>query len=89
MELLLALFQQDDLELTVVSLALVTDHYLALIDTMQKITPAIRTDCLVVAARLILLKSQVLLPKPPASIIEDEDITARAYCNLHGFWSSK
>ncbi len=71
MDLLLSLIEQEDLEITAISLARVTDQYLAYIDTLQKITPDILTDFLVVAARLILLKSQVLLPKPPAGIIED------------------
>jgi len=73
MDLLLALIEQEELEITAISLAQITDQYLAYLNTLQHLTPDTLTDFLVVAARLLLLKSQVLLPKPPPSILADEE----------------
>jgi segregation and condensation protein A len=73
MDLLLSLIEQEELEITEISLAQVTDQYLAYVADMQELTPDDLTDFLVLASRLILLKSQVLLPRPPASIIDDEE----------------
>jgi len=85
MDLLLALIEQEELEITKIALAQVTDQYLEHIETLKQaspepaewVTPDALTDFLVVAARLVLLKSQTLLPKPPPSIIsEDEEDSA-------------
>ncbi|RME43246.1 MAG: chromosome segregation protein ScpA [Caldilineae bacterium] len=73
MDLLLALIEQEELEITAISLAQITDQYLAYLNTLQHLTPDTLTDFLVVAARLLLLKSQVLLPKPPPSILAEEE----------------
>jgi segregation and condensation protein A len=77
MDLLLALIEKDDLEITKISLAQVTDQYLGWIRTLQTLTPDSLTEFLVIAAKLIQIKSEVLLPKPPPSIIalEQEDDT--------------
>ena len=73
MDLLLALIEQEELEITKISLAQVTDQYLKYIETLKEISPDALTEFLVVAAKLILLKSQTLLPKPPPSVILDEE----------------
>ncbi len=73
MDLLLALIEQEELEITKISLAQVTDQYLKYIETLKEISPDALTEFLVVAAKLILLKSQMLLPKPPPSVILDEE----------------
>jgi len=77
MDLLLGLIEQEDLEITQIALAKVTDQYLEYIHTLQTVTPDALTDFLVVAARLVLIKSQVLLPKPPPSVLDpdEEDTT--------------
>ena len=73
MDLLLALIEQEELEITTISLAQVTDQYLKHIESLKEISPDALTEFLVVAAKLILLKSQTLLPKPPPGIIEEDE----------------
>lgn len=73
MDLLLSLIEQEDLEITQISLARVTDQYLGYIRSIQDISPDTLTEFLVVAAKLILIKSQVLLPKPPPGILDEEE----------------
>lgn len=71
LDLLLNLIEQEQLDITKISLALVTDQYLAYLDILRAIDPDELTDFLVVAAKLILIKSEALLPRPPASIIDE------------------
>jgi segregation and condensation protein A len=73
LDLLLSLIEKEELDITKISLARVTDQYLAHIKIIEPIQPDELTDFLVVAAKLILIKSQVLLPRPPASLIEEEE----------------
>ena len=73
MDLLLSLIEQEDLEITQISLAKVTDQYLARINAMPDINADELADFLVVAAKLILIKSQVLLPKPPPGILDEDE----------------
>jgi segregation and condensation protein A len=73
LDLLLSLIEQEELDITKLALAQVTDQYLAYIDILKELEPDILTDFLVVAAKLVLIKSKALLPKPPAIIDEAED----------------
>ena len=73
MDLLLDLIEREELEITRISLAQVTDQYLDYVTSLQEINPDNLTDFLVVASRLILLKSQVLLPKPPPGVIDEAE----------------
>ncbi len=73
LDLLLSLIEQEELDITKVSLAQVTDQYLAYLDVIQETDPDELTDFLVIAAKLILIKSAVLLPRPPASVVEDDE----------------
>ena len=61
------------MEITKISLAHVTDQYLGYVTTLQEISPDNLTDFLVIASKLIFIKSMVLLPRPPASIVDDEE----------------
>ena len=72
MDLLLDLIEREELEITEISLAQITDQYLSYVNRLKEITPDTLTDFLAVASRLLLLKSQVLLPSPPTSIAEEE-----------------
>ena len=72
MDLLLELIEQEEMEITEISLAQVTDQYLAYVSDLKAISPDNLTDFLVVASKLLFIKSQVLLPRPPPSIIETE-----------------
>jgi segregation and condensation protein A len=72
LDLLLSLIEREELDITRVSLAQVTDQYLAYLDAIEEVHPEILADFLVVAAKLILIKSQALLPRPPAAAAESD-----------------
>ena len=72
LDLLLHLIEREELDITKISLAQVTDQYLAYIDQVEELHAENLADFLVVAARLILIKSQMLLPRPKSSSAVDE-----------------
>ena len=73
LDLLLQLIERSELDITTVSLALVTDQYLAYIHQMQ--VPADEISAfLVVAAKLLQIKSEALLPRPPLREAGEEDL---------------
>ncbi len=73
LDLLLQLIEHAELEITSVSLAQVTDQYLAYIHQLK--VPADEISAfLVVAAKLIQIKSEALLPRPPAREAGEEDL---------------
>ena len=75
LDLLLHLIEREELDITQVSLAQVTNQYLEYLADLSERDPDSLADFLVVAAKLLLIKSRVLLPRPPASISsEEEDI---------------
>ena len=75
LDLLLRLIERDEMDITQVSLARVTDQYLTYLAALQKARVDDLAEFLVVAAKLILIKSRVLLPKPHAlGEQEEEDI---------------
>lgn len=73
LDLLLSLIEHEELDITKVALAQVTNQYLAYLDVITETDPDELTDFLVIAAKLILIKSQTLLPRPPPSVVEDEE----------------
>lgn len=62
LDLLLQLIEQQELNITQVSLAKVTDQYVAYIDQIENANPEELGDFLVIAAKLLLIKSRSLLP---------------------------
>ncbi len=75
LDLLLHLIERQELDITEVSLAQVTNQYLEYLAQMSERDPDSLADFLVVAAKLLLIKSRVLLPQPPAALPpEEEDI---------------
>ncbi len=75
LDLLLHLIEHEELDITQVSLAQVTNQYLDYLSQLSERDPDNLADFLVVAAKLLLIKSRVLLPQPPSSIgSEDEDV---------------
>ena len=62
LELLLALAERDEVDLFQVSLAVLTDSYLAELAAMERRNPGEMAEFLWLAARLLLLKSIRLLP---------------------------
>ena len=73
--LLLHLIEREELDITEVSLVAITDQYLCAIDTMQEIGADALADFLVVAARLLYIKSRGLLPHSEDE--EDEEESQR------------
>ncbi len=74
LDLLLQLIEQEQLSITSVSLAAVTEQYLKRLEQLgDRLTPADLADFLVVAAKLLLIKSQALLPYLTWDQEDDED----------------
>jgi segregation and condensation protein A len=64
LDLLLRLIEREELDITTIALAQVADEYLAQVRTMAAPDPAALSAFLVIAARLLLIKSRALLPRP-------------------------
>ncbi len=75
LELLLQLIEQRKLAVNQVSLAQVTDNYIAFLDQQTVREPAALAQFLVVASTLILIKSLSLLPGFKLSAEEKEEMT--------------
>ena len=73
LDLLLELIEREELDITRVSLAQVTDQFLSHLRVLEQLAIADIADFLVVAARLLLIKSEALLPHPPARPADEED----------------
>lgn len=73
LDLLLSLIQDQELDITKISLGKVTHQYLAHLDILKAFNPSDLTDFLVIAARLVLIKSEILLPQPPKSLAHDDE----------------
>ncbi len=63
LDLLLQLIEQNQLDISTVSLAEVTEQYLGALTGVEQRHPDELADFLVVAAKLLLIKSRVLLPQ--------------------------
>ncbi len=69
--LLLRLIEKNELDITQVALAQVTDEFMQRVDAMRAAMQIeVVAEFLAVAARLLLIKSRALLPKPPAAAKE-------------------
>lgn len=73
LDLLLSLIEREELDVTKVSLALVADQYLAYIALLREVSVANLADFLVIAARLLVIKSRSLLPTVEQEV-EEEDL---------------
>jgi segregation and condensation protein A len=72
LDLLLHLVERQELDITQVSLARVTDQFLEYIGRLGQRDPDTLASFLVVAAKLLLIKSRILLPQPPSSTISED-----------------
>lgn len=72
-DLLLHLIEREALNITAISLAQVTEQYLAQVEMLRENKIEQLVDFLVVAARLVLIKSRALLPQPPAKPAGEEE----------------
>jgi segregation and condensation protein A len=79
LDLLLQLIEKEELDINEVSLVAVTDQYLQTIEMMEDdLEAGALADFLVIASRLLYIKSRTLLPKPPVDDEEDEEDSADA-----------
>lgn len=76
LDLLLKLTEEKKMDITEISLARVTDQYLAYLKNLENIPLEDLANFLVVASRLILIKSRMLLPALELTEEEEEDIEA-------------
>ena len=74
LDLLLDLIERAELDVTTVSLAMVTDQYLVYIHGLEQAHPDEISAFLVIAAKLLQIKSEALLPRPPVHEPGDENI---------------
>jgi segregation and condensation protein A len=65
LDLLLHLIEREELDITRLSLAQVTDQYMQYLASMQRADAEQIAEFLVVAAKLLLIKSRLLLPQDP------------------------
>ena len=70
---MLHLIEREELDITKVSLAQVTDQYLEYISLLEELNAEFLADFLVIAAKLLLIKSEMLLPRPPRVLEEEEE----------------
>ena len=73
LDLLLQLIERAELDITKVALAQVTDQYLAYLHELDERKPDEVSAFLVIAARLLQIKSETLLPRPPVREPGEED----------------
>ena len=73
LDLLLHLIERAELDITRLALAEVTDQYLEHIRTLPDLTADEVSAFLVIAAKLIQIKSEALLPRPPVREVGEED----------------
>ena len=73
LDLLLQLIEQAELDITKLALAQVTDQYLAHMRSITTQQPEEVSAFLVIAAKLLQVKSEALLPRPPVREEGEED----------------
>jgi segregation and condensation protein A len=73
LDLLLTLIEKAELDITKLALAQVTDQFLAYLEQLTEKDPTEISYFLVVAAKLIQIKSEALLPVPPTRSPGEED----------------
>jgi|CXWL01.1.fsa_nt_gi segregation and condensation protein A len=68
LDLLLHLIEREELDITNIALVQVADQYMAYIRSTEQINLDVLADFIYIGARLLLLKSRALLPRPPAGV---------------------
>jgi segregation and condensation protein A len=73
LDLLLRLIEQEELDITTVALAQVTDQFLQHMEQIPEKPASELAEFLVMAAKLLQIKSEALLPRPPDRDPGEED----------------
>ena len=74
LDLLLDLIQKAELDISKLALAQVTDQFLAYIANNQNADPDYLSEFVIIASKLVQIKSEALLPRPPIRTEDEEDI---------------
>lgn len=74
LDLLLDLIQKAELDISKLALAQVTDQFLAFIAENKDAEPDYLSEFVIIAAKLVQIKSEALLPRQPLRSEEEEDI---------------
>lgn len=79
LDLLLHLIRINEVSITDIPIALVTEQYTAYLDAMRELDLDVASDYVALAAELIYIKSKMLLPRAPGEEAEDprKDLAAR------------
>ncbi len=72
-DLLFHLVKKAELDIWSISIADITDQYLAYLQSMKELNLDIASEFLVMAATLLRLKSKLLLPRPPSEEGEEDE----------------
>jgi segregation and condensation protein A len=73
LDLLLQLIEREKFDISVVTIAAVTDQFLAHVRQIEEVQPHILADFLVMTARLVWIKSRILMPQPAPEDDEEEE----------------
>jgi segregation and condensation protein A len=73
LDLLLHLIEREELDITNIALVTVADQYMAMLHETEHLNLDALADFISIGARLLLLKSRALLPKPPTDDGGDAD----------------
>jgi segregation and condensation protein A len=74
LDLLLSLIERAELDITSVSLAMVTDQYVEYLNGLEQMRADEISAFLVIAAKLLQIKSEALLPRTPTRGAGEEDL---------------
>jgi segregation and condensation protein A len=76
LDLLLSLIEQHRLDITTISLAQVADQYMQAVAQLESPDPDAIAEFLVIGAKLLVIKTRALLPRPPAELTpaDEEDV---------------
>lgn len=78
LDLLLQVIERNELPITEIALASIAQEYVSYINRLSEVNPAELAEFLVIATRLLLIKSMALLPAPPSKNGEANDAPSAA-----------
>ena len=73
LDLLIHLIKRSEVNIYDIPIALITDQYLQYLALMQELNLDVAGEFIVMAATLIHIKSRLLIPRPTADVVGDED----------------
>ncbi|XOQ52889.1 MAG: Segregation and condensation protein A [Succiniclasticum sp.] len=82
LDLLIHLIEKDKIDIYDIPIVSITDQYMAFLDSMAELDLEVASDFLVMAARLLQIKSRMLLPKLPSNDEEDEEDPRQALIEM-------